>query len=265
MAAAKLEYSREELGAILKFGASAIFKNDADQAKLEALNLDEVINQAEAFETATAPTGTSLGGEDFLQQFAAVQDIKADPTAWEDIIPAEDRERAAKEAEAERELASSRRATALLNDGPQDEGSAPSSPKAEKASKKSVAPRKTVQQRAMTLKDRDLRVLIRSLQRFGDIRHRYDAIVQDAKLEGKNRSIIIAACDELIRECRKALEGHREGAKLKEPTAEKSEKPKAVLLTFRGLTGVNVETTLSRVDELHLLHERKYLTDSTLC
>jgi chromodomain-helicase-DNA-binding protein 1 len=46
--------------------------------------------------------------------------------------------------------------------------------------KKPKAPgptRKTASQKAMELKERDVRVLIRSLQRWGDIRQRYDIIV----------------------------------------------------------------------------------------
>jgi chromodomain-helicase-DNA-binding protein 1 len=48
------------------------------------------------------------------------------------------------------------------------------------APKKPKAPgpaRKTASQKAMELKERDVRVLIRSLQRWGDIRQRYDVIV----------------------------------------------------------------------------------------
>jgi chromodomain-helicase-DNA-binding protein 1 len=58
-------YTKEELASILKFGAANIFKQDANgQSKLEEMDLDDVINKAEAYETATAPTGTSLGGEE---------------------------------------------------------------------------------------------------------------------------------------------------------------------------------------------------------
>ena len=43
---------------------------------------------------------------------------------------------------------------------------------------KPVPQRKTASQKAMELKERDVRVLIRSLQRWGDIRQRYDVIVR---------------------------------------------------------------------------------------
>ena len=54
-------------------------------------------------------------------------------------------------------------------------------PPASSAPKKPKIPgpqRKTASQKAMELKERDVRVLIRSLQRWGDIRQRYDVIVR---------------------------------------------------------------------------------------
>jgi chromodomain-helicase-DNA-binding protein 1 len=53
-------------------------------------------------------------------------------------------------------------------------------PPSTSAPKKPKAPgpmRKSASQKAMELKERDVRVLIRSLQRWGDIRQRYDVIV----------------------------------------------------------------------------------------
>ena len=46
-----------------------------------------------------------------------------------------------------------------------------------KKAKNPAPQRKTASQKAMELKERDVRVLIRSLQRWGDVRQRYDVIV----------------------------------------------------------------------------------------
>ncbi len=40
----------------------------------------------------------------------------------------------------------------------------------------------------LELRERDLRVLIRGIQKWGDIRARYDEIVKEARLEGKKPS-----------------------------------------------------------------------------
>jgi len=82
--------SKDELTAVLKYGAQKMFdKDDSQQTKkLDDMNLDDVLKSAEDHETMAADGdgGTSLGGEGFLAQFAAVSDVKNDMN-WEDIIP----------------------------------------------------------------------------------------------------------------------------------------------------------------------------------
>lgn len=259
-------YTKEELASILKFGAANIFKQDPSQSKLEEMDLDDVINSAEAYDTATAPTGTSLGGEEFLHQFA-VQDVKADMTSWEDIIPADER---AKVAEQDREsdavAQSSRRAAAQLppgtyhgaDDAPHSRESSPREGRSKGDGKPKIS-RKTDAQRSMELKERDLRVLVRGLQRFGDIRHRYDAIVKDAKLENKNRAVIIQTVDDLIKACRDAIEDKQDMLETKRVSGEEvtaGMKNKAALVTFQGISNINAETVVQRAEELKILHDR---------
>ena len=91
--------SKEELGAILKLGAQSLFKNENDdgqQKKLDEMDLDQILTNAEAHDTEAAPGGASAGGEAFLQQFAQVQDFKTD-VAWEEIIPLKARLKAEEE------------------------------------------------------------------------------------------------------------------------------------------------------------------------
>lgn len=261
-------YTKEELASILKFGAANIFNQSADQSKLEEMDLDDVINKAEAYETDAAPTGTSLGGEAFLNQFA-VQDVKADMTSWEDIIPAEARIAVEIEMKVKEEAAqSSRRAAAQLppwtyqgGDGLHgDRGSSPadSKSKGEVQKKPSAAARKTDAQRSMELKERDLRILVRALQRFGDIRHRYDAIVSDAKLQAKNRTVIIQTIDDLLKACRDAITSKQELLESMKAAGDEisvAMKNKAVLITFQTISNINAETVINRADELKTLHQ----------
>jgi chromodomain-helicase-DNA-binding protein 1 len=268
-------YTREELSSILKFGAANIFKTEGAQSKLEELDLDDVINKAEEYETAEAPTGTSLGGQEFLNQFA-VQDVKADMTSWEDIIPAEDRERiqaTLMKEEEEEEQSTSRRAAAQVapgaygrgntDRGPPSRESSPSGSTKGGARKKAAAPRKTENQRAMEIKDRDIRTLIRGLQRFGDIRHRYDAIVKDARLEGKNRTVITQHVDELMKICRVGIQEKEDKLQsMRDAGEEISAKVKnaAPLVKFKNVDKINAETVVQRAEELKILHSRSYLS-----
>ncbi|KAM0749051.1 hypothetical protein T439DRAFT_343555 [Meredithblackwellia eburnea MCA 4105] len=262
-------YTKEELASILKFGAANIFKSDG-QSKLEEMDLDDVINKAEAYETATAPTGTSLGGEDFLNQFA-VQDIKADMTSWEDIIPAEDRAAAEEERRKEEFAAQTqRRAATQLPPGtyhgadgaPNSRESSPAESKAAKGDKaKAKGSRKTEAQRSMELKERDLRVLVRGLQRFGDIRHRYDAIVKDARLESKNRTVITQTIDDLLKICRDAISLKQDEIETRRAAGDEvsvAMKNKAVLVSYQSISNINAETVIQRAEELKILHQYLY-------
>lgn len=146
------------------------------------MDLDDVLNRAEAHETVTGGDGgASLGGEGFLAQFAAVSDVKND-MSWEDIIPLEDRRRFEKEEEDKRmqELAEQtrerKRAHAPVSYEGMDVDLTPATAPPKKTKNPGSA-RKTASQKAMEMKERDIRVLIRSLQRWGDIRQRYEVIV----------------------------------------------------------------------------------------
>ena len=56
---------------------------------------DDILNRAEDHETEGIDAGgASLGGEAFLNSFAAVQDVRAADLSWDDIIPQESREAA---------------------------------------------------------------------------------------------------------------------------------------------------------------------------
>ena len=160
-------------------------KDDTEQnKKLDEMDLDDILNRAEAHETVAneGDGGASLGGEGFLAQFAAVSDVKND-MSWEDIIPLEARQRFEKEEEERRmqQIAidasrdRKRNMAPVSYEGMDVDQPAPSAPP--KKPKTPGPSRKTASQKAMELKERDIRVLVRSLQRWGDIRQRYETIV----------------------------------------------------------------------------------------
>jgi chromodomain-helicase-DNA-binding protein 1 len=102
-----------------------------------------------------------LGGEGFLQQFAAVSNVKND-VSWEEIIPAEEREKFEKEKdkEADQEAQQSRKHNhpQVLYEG-MDVEQGPTTAAAKKA--KAPSPqRKSAVQKAMEMKEQDVRVLV---------------------------------------------------------------------------------------------------------
>jgi len=105
--------------------------------------------------------------------------------SWEDIIPLKERQRLESDEEKRRieeevtaQARDRKRATAPVSYKGMD-GDQAGSNSAAKKPKGPVPPRKTAGQKAMELKERDIRVLIRSMQRWGDIRQCYDVIVRN--------------------------------------------------------------------------------------
>jgi chromodomain-helicase-DNA-binding protein 1 len=285
-------FNKDDLSAILKFGAANLFKSSADQSKLESMDLDEIMNKGENFETETAPTGTSLGGEDFLQQFA-VQDVKADVTSWDEIIPLSERQRV----ESERTATTTKRAgegrnrgTALsraadrsasgkshlpLADDDQGMDYEPNGPTKSGRQKKrklggrlgddtldsvskSKESRDSSESRSKDLSLKEIRDLIRSIQHFGDIRQRYDTMAKFAKLEHKDREVTLKCVDELKEICERALAENEEAIRLKRQAGEEvtpAMRNKAVLVEYKNVANINAETVISRMKDLRLLHD----------
>jgi len=176
-------FSKDELSAILKFGAQNIFKADdtAQGKKLDEMDLDDILNRAEDHETGVDAGGTSLGGEGFLQQFAAVQDFKTD-LSWDEIIPEDQRAQITQEMLDDQKpggaqtggpsasssgLTPKKRSAATAagrytdqmdaGSGGEDEHSpSPERERSEKKGKGATGPRKTAAQRALELKGEQL-------------------------------------------------------------------------------------------------------------
>lgn len=194
--------SKEELTAVLKYGAQKLYAtspfppsavdvlssrfdkdNTQQDKKLDDMDLDDILNRAEDHETITGGDGgASLGGEGFLASVAFVSDIKTE-MSWEDIIPLEDRQKVELEEDQRKaeELAALDTKDRKRSHAPVSyEGMDVDQPVSASASKKPKGPaptRKSASQKAMELKERDVRVLIRSMQKWGDIRQRYEIIV----------------------------------------------------------------------------------------
>lgn len=262
------QFSKDELSAILKFGAQSMFKNEEEgqQRKLDEMDLDAILTNAEAHETEVDATTASSGGEGFLQQFAQVQDFKAD-VSWDDIIPLEERLKAEEEerqkaVEDAKKTSEPRRRAAQVKPGAYEsqgdaEGSdAQSSTAGAGRKSSSTGPRKSAAQRTLDLSERDVRVLVRGIHRWGDIRYRAEPILREGKLHNKNRSILHEVSDELIHKCETGIDKH--DRMFAEMTARKEEissalRQKAVLVEIRGVTAINADTTLLRHYGLRLL------------
>lgn len=101
-------------------------------------------------------------------------------------------------------------------------------------------------------------MLIRGLQKWGPIRTRYDVIVEEAKLQSKNRVVVIQSCDDILHQAEEAVANHKSELRAMQERGEtisSSLRQKAILFTFRGIQGINAETVVARHYELKALVE----------
>ncbi|KAI0051885.1 transcription regulator [Auriscalpium vulgare] len=259
--------SKDELNAVLKYGASKMFDKEAAQQnkKLDEMDLDDILNRAEDHETMAqgGDGGASLGGESFLATFAAVSDVKND-LSWEDIIPLDERQKVEREDDLRKaeELAAQdtsrdrKRTHAAVSYEGMDVDQPGSAPTVKKPKAQGLT-RKSASQKAMELKERDVRVLIRSMQKWGDIRQRYSVIVNESKLQDKNRGMIQDVADDIVEICAKAVEENNVQKRDRIAAGETlttAQKSKAVLVTYRNVGNINAETVLSRTQDLSILY-----------
>ncbi|KAJ1993880.1 ATP-dependent DNA helicase Hrp3 [Dimargaris cristalligena] len=230
-------FNKDELSAILKFGASNMFKESDNQKKLDDLDLDDILDRAEHHDTGATPEDGALGlqGDDFLNQFQVadyhVGDDEDGMADWDDIIPEDERRKVDEEAERERlqreeELYwSSRRRRRVVSyaedgrDGGEAEGGGSASKGRGRAAARSGAAGSNNGPSGgdpHSLSEKELRSLYKALLKFGNIRTRFDAIVAESELADKERDLLESTYDELIAAC----EASSSQSKAKRPSAK---------------------------------------------
>src|SRR6202789_2878659 len=81
--------------------------------------------------------------------------------------------------------------------------------------------------------------------------------VTDAKLQDKNKGMIIDVADDIVELCASAVEDNNTQKQTRVAAGETlttAQKSKAVLVTYRNVGNINAETVLSRTRDLHILY-----------
>ncbi|KAJ1945180.1 ATP-dependent DNA helicase Hrp3, partial [Linderina macrospora] len=275
-------FSREELAAILKFGASSMFADDSvtmQQHKLDDMDLDKMLEDAEQAETSEAGVA-----DDFLSQFK-VADYGGSGMSWDEIIPEDERKRVEFEEQQkqEEELLYRRRRARVsyaedgtligsgVADGHSSDGSTASSARGKR--KGGSSSRRRNEGRSSDPKlfaEKEVRALIRGVQKFGSPENRFNQVVAEAELEGKDPESITAMGLELIKNCEDALRTHLHGSGTNGGENDSAaggnddedlvggfrRNAKAILLTFRGVHSVNAGVVAQRATDLAVLSRR---------
>uniref|UniRef100_A0A4W6DQ53 Chromodomain helicase DNA binding protein 1 n=1 Tax=Lates calcarifer TaxID=8187 RepID=A0A4W6DQ53_LATCA len=202
-------FNKEELSAILKFGAEELFKEpEGEEQEPQEMDIDEILKRAETRENDPGP---STVGEELLSQFKVANfsmmedeeidiDSERSQRSWDDIIPEEQRRRMEEE-ERQKELEEIYMLPRMRNcakqisfnavEGRQSRnrrysGSDSDSPSDRKRPKKRGRPRTIPRENIKGFNDAEIRRFVKSYKKFGGPLERLDAIARDAELVDKS-------------------------------------------------------------------------------
>ncbi|EON96928.1 putative chromodomain helicase dna binding protein [Phaeoacremonium minimum UCRPA7] len=262
---------------ILKMRSQNLFEQSGNQEKLEQLDIDSILENAEVTKTnVDDKINLSSGGIDW-DNWMQVTDVKVDEMAldWDQIIPSD--QLATIKAEEEKKKHEEYLAKALEENAPRratlkNSKRGADSERAERLAKKRQRERQEQEeleeQRAQLsdpkrpLNEKETRNLIRAFFRYGSLDDRGDEVVQEARLTDRDRDLLRSTIDELVGISRVAVDANSSKLRDEEERTGKvlaKKDKKAVLVDFGEVRKVNAETVVDRPPQLRLL--RKVLTE----
>ncbi|EYE91202.1 chromatin-remodeling ATPase CHD1 [Aspergillus ruber CBS 135680] len=265
--------STDDISRILKRRGQRMFEQTGNQEKLEQLDIDSVLANAELHQTEQAEEIQADGGEEFLKAFNYV-DIKVDDLTWDDIIPKEqlegikaDEKKKADERYLEDVIEQNR---PRKRNQPAEEGDTREERKAKRQARAQVSmddgnesDNNKSRDPKRPLIEKEYRHLMRAFLRYGDIEDREEDIIREARLLDRDRETVKASLREitdkatdLVREDMEKLDALERAGKV--PT--KKEK-KAVLFDLHGVKRLNAYTIVERPAEMRILRDAAALSD----
>lgn len=261
--------SADDINNILKRRGQKMFEQSGNQKKLEELDIDAVLENAEEHKTEQAAGLTSDGGAEFLKNFEYT-DVKID-LEWDDIIPKEELEVVKAEIQQRKDEEQTQK---LLEE---------SAPRKRKAAAASAREQRAAKKRAMEasrdievdddepseddnvkrdprrpLNTKETRNLVRSFERFGNIEERGEEMLRAAKLVGRDMEVVKATLTEVITKSQELVKQEQTRLKNLESEANRvitKKDKKAVLFDFGQVKKINAETIIDRPIEMRILKE----------
>ncbi|KAH6619823.1 CHD1-like protein [Chaetomium sp. MPI-SDFR-AT-0129] len=262
----------EDISMILKMRSQNLFEQSGNQEKLEQLDIDAILENAEVTKTdINDKLNLSSGGIDW-DNWMQVTDVKVDDLArdWDQIIPAD--ELAAIKADEEKKKHEEYLAKAMEENAPRKaalKGSRKNvdTDRAERLAKKRQREKQELEeleeQRALLsdprrpLNEKETRNLIRAFFRYGFFDDREEEIVHDARLSDRDHDFLRSIIEDLVAASKHAVDTNNERLREEEERAGKplaKKDKKAVLVDFGEVRKVNAETVVERPPQLKLLH-----------
>lgn len=262
----------EDIQMVLKMRSQNLFEQSSNQEKLEQLDIDAILENAEVTKTdVDDKLNLSTGGIDW-DNWMQVTDVKVDELAldWDQIIPAE--QLAVIKADEEKKKHEDYLAKAVEESAPRKAALKGSqkidSDRAERLAKKRQREKEEEdemeEQRSLLsdprrpLNEKETRNLVRAYLRFGSFDDREDEIVQDARLSDRDRDFLRSILEDLSAMSREAIDSNNERVREEEQRAGKplaKKDKKAVLVDLGDVRKINAETVVERPTQLKLLRQ----------
>ncbi|KAJ5135864.1 Helicase C-terminal [Penicillium bovifimosum] len=255
--------STDDISRILKRRGQKMFEQTDNQKKLEQLDIDSVLANAELHQTEEAEQIQADGGEEFLKAFDFV-DIKVDDLSWDDIIPKEQLEEI--KAEEKRKEDAHYLAEVIEQNRPRkrhapaDTSDSREERKAKRLARAQVNIDDGEDESAALdpkrpLGEKEYRALSRAFLRYGDLDDSEHLILEDARLQNRDRDTVRASLNEitdkanaLVQESLDQLEALKQSGR--NPTKKEQ---KAVLFDHHGVKRLNAWTIVERPPDMRLI------------
>ena len=261
--------SSDDISRILKKRGQRMFEQSGNQRKLEEIDIDAVLENAEEHKTEQPEGMTTDGGEEFLRSFEYT-DVKID-LEWDEIIP---RDQLDKIKEEERKRQEQEYLDSVIEANQPRKRKAPVDEAREQRAAKKRA-REMARQAAgeddsgddesdtgrdpkRPLGEKECRHLVRAYERYGSIDEKQDEIVEEARLSGRDLEVVKATLKEIVDMAQQKWKEHEEERAEQERSANKpvtKKDKKAVLFDFRGVKRLNCETLMERPSEMRMVRD----------
>ncbi|KAI1259787.1 P-loop containing nucleoside triphosphate hydrolase protein [Xylariaceae sp. FL1019] len=265
--------SADDIQWVLKMRSQKMFEQSGNQERLEQLDIDSILENAEVTKTKIDDKmNLSTGGIDW-DNFMQYTDVKVDDINldWDQIIPSEQLAAIKSEEEQKkaddylaRELEASAPRRAALKNARTNGDSERAERIAKKREREQEKQERLEEQRAMLsdprrpLNEKETRNLIRAFMRYGFMEDRPDELLRDARLSDRDRGFINGILQDLVTASRDAINRNSDEIRNQEQQANKKmtkKDIKAVMFDFGEVKKINAETILERPPQLRLLHK----------
>lgn len=257
--------SSDDISRILKRRGQRMFEQSGNQKKLEELDIDAVLADAEEHTTGQEENIEADGGEDFLKAFEFV-DVKVDELSWDDIIPSGKLEQI--KADEKKKLEDDYLTQEIARNQPRKRKQTQDGREERQAKRRArehvnfdsgdnASEAAPDEDPSRPLSNKEYRHLYRAFLRYAEIDAREEDIVREARLGSRDINVVRASLRELTGMARRHMDEENERLRALEREGKSFTKKerKAVLFDYKGIKRLNAETIVERPIDMRTLRE----------